>query len=216
MNKKPFIGLAPLLAIAAFAVMPMAAQAEPHVYKNGAIGGKGAKVRTISWGAVSLHSEKLGELECHLVSGGFLENPTGGGSATGVVQAWTPYECSDTTCSNALGTLEVVSEHLPWIVAVTEPSAGVFRLNTGKKGEKGGSGSIEIDWNCSTIAKINAFGEFAPRFLNNGLSIGAAPGQISFDVESGELEGESRGIPLIRTQKYQGFGGQELIEVKNP
>ena len=39
MNKKFFAGLVPLLAITAFAVMPAAAQAEPHWYKKNVLVG---------------------------------------------------------------------------------------------------------------------------------------------------------------------------------
>src|SRR5262249_28935745 len=71
--------------------------------------------------------------------------------------------------------------------------------------------------NC--VGKINAqfTGEFAPKLLNNGLTIGAVPAEVEFDAGSGELENEPNG-PLKYTGKFktQGFGAQELIEVQNP
>ena len=48
--------LAPLLAIAAFAVMPAAAQAESHYFRNGVLIPEGKKVpQTISWGITLVH-----------------------------------------------------------------------------------------------------------------------------------------------------------------
>ena len=72
--------------------------------------------------------------------------------------------------------------------------------------------------NC--VGKLNAqfSGEDAPKFLNNGLTIGAFPSEAEFDQPgSRELESEaSGGLKFGGKLKVQGYSSQELIEVKNP
>jgi hypothetical protein len=56
-----------------------------------------------------------------------------------------------------------------------------------------------------------------PRVLNNGISIGSAPDEEQFDQPaSGELESEVGGLKLAGKNKLEGYGGEELIGVKNP
>src|SRR5262249_29549968 len=175
MKKKFLTGIAPLVVIAAFLVIPAAAQAVPHVYKNGVIQAEGKKLRYIAWSTLQFTNPSVfGTSECHHAFEGFLENPTGGGAAIGQLQAFEPYECVNSSCI-ALGGKQIVltPEKLPWNSEVTEPEAGVFRMATGKKGEKGGSGSIEIQETCEGIATAQFFGALAPKILNNGISIGA-------------------------------------------
>jgi hypothetical protein len=217
MNRKLLIKLAPLLAIAAFAVVPAAAQAVPHVYKNGVIGAEGKKVRMISWGNLSTANSTFGTPECHSLWGGYLENPTGGGAAVGQAQTFAFYECVSPTCTGLGGSkFEVITEKLPWADGVTEPEAGVFRLSIGKKGEKGGAGSVELEVNCEGVSKSHPFGNVAPKILNNGLAIGAAPTELEFDAGSGELQSEIGPWTFPGKEKVLGYGSQELIEAKNP
>src|SRR5262249_3365742 len=97
-----------------------------------------------------------------------------------------------------------------------EPTAGAFRHKMGAKSEKGGKGSVEIFYNCEGALKAHPFGELSPLVLNNGLSIGAIPGEIEFAPGAGELESEIEGFKAEGRFKQQGFAAQELIEVKNP
>ena len=215
MKKRFLIGLAPLV-VTAFMVMPTVAQAVPHVYKNGLISAEGKKLRTISWGTAKLKNITLGEVECHNVFAGYSENPTGGGAAKGQVQAFYPYECVAETCKALGGTkIEITSEKMPWNAAVTEPEAGVFDQVTGKKGEKGGSGSIEFFVNCEGVTKPHFFGENVTKIQNNGLAIGSAPGEQEF-LQTQNLESEIGAGETIGKVKVEGYGAEELIEVKNP
>jgi hypothetical protein len=72
--------------------------------------------------------------------------------------------------------------------------------------------------NC--VGKLNAqfSGEDAPKFLDNGLFIGAFPSEQEFDQPgSRELESEtSGGLRFGGKLKVEGYASQELIEVKNP
>jgi large repetitive protein len=74
-----------------------------HVYKNGVIGAEGKPLRTIGWGTLKLTNATLGEVECHDITAGSMENPTGGGSAVGKVQAFYPYECISESCKALAG-----------------------------------------------------------------------------------------------------------------
>jgi hypothetical protein len=205
------------VVVGAFLVIPAATQALPHVYKNEVIATEGKKLRTLQWGVLHLANTTTGTLECHAAFEGFLENPTGGGSAKGQVQAFSPYECSNPTCTTSGGLfVELTTEHLPWNIEIIEPSAGVFRHQIGVKGEKGGKGSVEFFYNCEGVIKEHVFGGIAPLVQNNGLSIGAAPGEMESSAAAGELESALGAFRLEGHFKQQGFAAQELIEVKNP
>jgi hypothetical protein len=189
----------------------------PHVYKNGVLGAEGKKVRTISWGTVKFANTTLGEVECHTVGAGYLENPTGGGSSVGQTQGFDDYECVSSTCTTQGGKgIEVTAEKLPWSTEATEPEEGVFRTKNGNKTKTAAAVFQRV--NCIGINNIQFAGESTPKFLNNGLSIGAFPVEAEFDAPgSGELESEALGGSKIAGKlKTVGFAAQELIELKNP
>jgi len=234
MSKKLLMGLAPVLAAAAFAAMPAAAQAActppacAHVYKNGVISSEGKKLRLIGWGTLKLKNATLGEVECHTVGGGYTENPVGGGIATGKTQAASDYECVSPSCL-ALGGkgIAVTVVKLPWTEELTEPKAGVFRIKVGFKGpEKNkkptGEGFIDFKVNCEGVTTPEFFGEQRPLVLNNGIAIGSGPteGQLEpekVNPESPDLESELVGTGETEGRvKVEGYAGEELIEVKNP
>ena len=207
MNRKRLITLAPLLAIAAFAVMPGPAQAVPHVYKNGVPGAEGKIVREVGWGTLTTLNEKLGSVECHAIRAGFDENPTGGGAAKGKVQAFTPYECNDPTCATSLGEIKVTAGKLPWQTEASVPKAGEF-------GEK--SNSVAITEDCTTIMEATFAGEVDPHIVA-GISIGSAPSSLISEKEvlKNELKPEET-LELKARAAIQGFAAEELLEIKDP
>src|SRR5262245_58009415 len=97
MNRRFLISLAPLLAIAALAVMPVAAQAETqHWYRNGAKLAEATVNPIVMWGGkvdLSQTSAGLGEIHCKSAAGGTIENPTGGLAGIGRTNAYVFYEC---------------------------------------------------------------------------------------------------------------------------
>jgi len=235
MNKKFLTCLAPLLVTAAFVVMPAASQGFetctapncPHVYKNGTIGAAGKLVRGIAWGTLQLHNEKLGEVECHNVFAGFAENPTSGGAAIGKVQAFFPYECNDPTCAAALGEIKVEAGKMPWIGEAVQAKPGEFWGKTGFKGptpnvEPPTPEFVQVHINCTTITQSNFFGENDSKTLNNGISIGASPGETQLFTEAENPNSHNLETPAIgpgetkKTLKGQGYGAEELLEVHNP
>jgi hypothetical protein len=231
MKKKFLLGLAPLLITASFAVVPAASQAAPHVYKNGIIGAPGKKVREISWGTLKLKNATLGEVICHNLFAGFAENPVGEGAAIGKVQAFAPYECESPSCI-ALGGkgIQVTAGKMPWVAEAIEPKPGVFRQKTGHKSLTPGKkpnevtepAFVDFNVNCEGVTTPEFFGENRSLVLNNGISIGAGPGELELqpakvNPESPDLESELVGNGETEgTVKVEGYGAEELIEVKNP
>jgi hypothetical protein len=144
-----------------------------------------------------------------------MENPTGGRSAIGKVQAFAPYECVSASCKTAGGTaIELTQENLPWSTEATEVEGGAFRLRTGNRIKAAGAVSLRV--NCVGVKNTQFFGEDVPKILDNGISIGAAPDEEEFEPGSGELESEAGGLKFANKLKFEGYGAQELIEVKNP
>jgi hypothetical protein len=188
----------------------------PHVYKNGVIAKEGVKLRTVGWGNLKLTNAVLGEIECHTISAGFLENPTGGGSAIGQGQAFVAYECGAAECIKLGGKfIEIVPEAQPWTAEAIEPEENVFRGRGGNKTKT--AGQVKFKVNCEGVTKPTFTGENTPKILNNGTAIGLKPGESEFDAGSGELESDVVGGGKVSGKvKGQGYAAQELIEVKNP
>lgn len=139
MSKKLFISFAPLLAIAAFAVMPVAAQAAnpPHYFVNGtgagARSGEGEKIPVVAWGTLTLTNTtggSGGKVTCHNVIGGFVENPgegATGAAGIGETQSFNPYECESKACTAAA----TGGGPATYISVAAEPTAFVSPTNPG-------------------------------------------------------------------------------------
>jgi hypothetical protein len=146
-----------------------------------------------------------------------MENPSGGGSAIGKVQVLEPYECAlSELCKTALGTAtRVTAENLPWSTESTEVEGGAFRTRMGNRIKAAGAVFLRV--NCVGVKNTQFFAEVAPTVLNNGISIGSGPNEEEFDKPgSRELEGEAGGLRLEGKLKFEGYGQEELIELKNP
>ena len=173
----------------------------------------------IGWGTVKFTNASFGEVECRTISAGFMENPTGGGSAIGKVQAHFPYECVSASCKTLGGTaIGLTPENLPWSTEATEVEGAAFRLRTGNRIKAAGAVFLRV--NCVGVKNTQFFAEDVPKVLNNGIVIGTAPDEEEFDQPgSGELESElppPAGLKLAGKVKFEGYASQELIEVKNP
>jgi IPT/TIG domain len=190
--------------------------ASVHIYKNGVKGAEGKKVRTIGWGTLKFTNAAFGEVECHTVSAGYLEDPPAG-SAVGQVQGFYAYECVSESCKVLGGSsIALTAEQLPWSTEATEAEGGGFRLRTGNRVKAAGAALVRV--NCGGVKSTQFFAEDAPRVLNNGISIGSGPNEVEFDQPgSGELESEALGgLKFAGKVKTEGYGAEELIEVKNP
>src|SRR5262249_5055163 len=141
----------------------------------------------------------------------------GGRSAIGKVQGYFPYECVSAKCTASGGTaIALTPENLPWSTEATEVEGGAFRLRTGNRIKA--AGAVFLRENCVGVKNTQFFAEVAPTVLNNGISIGSAPNEEEFDPGSGALEKEEAGggLKLAGKVKFEGYGEEELIEVKNP
>ena len=112
MNKKILTSLAPLLAIAALAVMPTASPALiPHWYKITRLRG-GTRVKTIFWGnPVNLAQENAaGAVNCVTSGTGVIENPVPGGAlgpaGVGETTSLTFTNCVEPKCEAELQTAD--------------------------------------------------------------------------------------------------------------
>jgi hypothetical protein len=125
MNRKPLVGLAPLLAMAAFSVMPVAAQAVPHWYLNGNIlvGKKAVKTA----GALSFSNLIPGStivVTCKVRDVEILENPASGGPGVDLMRAFKLSGCGPNPCpvssAGTQGALKVTALKLPWATKLVE------------------------------------------------------------------------------------------------
>jgi hypothetical protein len=233
MSRRKFrtsLSLAPLLVIAALAVMPAAAQAVPHFYSNkvilpeesGAPGAEGKDI--ISWGTLVLQTKTVGVITCNNVFAGDAFNPTGGGAGEGKLDAYAAYDCTNELCETTFASKqEIIPEGLEkfgeWELKLTEAVVGKPRLKTGNNTLNSPT-QIKFLIKCppAGLGEINtkSKGELTP-LIANGTSIGSAPSKITFDAESGELEianvkeGKAEG-----SVKVMGYEGSELISSKNP
>jgi outer membrane protein assembly factor BamB len=189
----------------------------PHWYRNEVKLAEGTKLPMIEWGTLRITNPTLGEVECHNIIAGYVENPTGGGAAVGKVQAFVPYECVSESCKALGGTrLEVTAEQLPWSGEVTHPEEGVFRMRTGNSTKA--AGAVFERAKCVGKIDVQFSGEDAPRVLDDGSVVGVGPDEEEFDQPgSGELESEILGGGKIAGRvKLEGYSAEELLEVKNP
>jgi len=225
MKRKFAVGLAPVLAIAAFMVVPMAAQAVPHYWVNGAVLPAGtAKTKvSIAWGNITLKGTKGnitgGHVTCHNAAAGTLFNPTGGGAGEGLVTQFAPFSCEqELICPTKTTGVKVLAEKLPWTNLLTEEVAGTIRQET-----KG----IKVDIVCSEGAVVIAELKFVIPAAEKGQrpkgvegTEALHPGQLEFGEGSGELEleGSLDGVAGITegAVKTLGYNAQELIALKNP
>jgi len=207
MKKKFLIGLAPLIVIASFAVMPVASQAEttkcevspteaecPHQYVNNVKSGPGVKVKSIAWGTLKLTNTLLGEVECRNIFAGTGENPSNGLAAKGQVTGFYPYECKDAVCTTLTGFITVIPEKLPWFAEAIEYTSEptVTRQHAGHP-SKTEPEAVFFKVECQGVGTPQFFGENNPKIQNNASNIGSKPGQEEFDVGAGELQSEAAG-----------------------
>jgi hypothetical protein len=224
MSKKLYAAFVPLLAVAAFAVMPAMAQAaEPHWYSNGTLIGS-TKV------AVSTHSTPAGlsltalgnTITCTVEDDGYIWNPTGGGAGLDEIASFTNSACGPVTPTCAAGeTLSLIALNstngqpvgvTPWPTHLAAGSRDVIE-------------DIEIVIECNGKVKDAFHGTLSIR-IHNGVagSLAACTATPTdtygeFDTASGELEDNA--IPKNKATAdgkdcIWGPSGDEVITIKSP
>jgi hypothetical protein len=138
MSKKLWMGLVPILAT--LALIPAVAQAAPHYYKSGVLIPEGEKVPVLEWGKLTITPEPpvAASTACENITGGYVENPIGGGAGIGATLRFASYNCTSLECQGdyeyeTLGKEyksepEIISppQSMPW-PSMLEEVAGVVR-----------------------------------------------------------------------------------------
>jgi len=230
MSKKRFTGITAVLAVAAFVVAPAAAQAVPHLFKNGVEVEQGCLgeeascgLDLISWGTLTLETKTVGTIVCENEFAGDAFNPVGGGAAEGFIDAYAVYNCTNEACEGGFKSKqEIVPEGLDkfgeWEVHIFEPKAGEFRLKVGNTIE-GSPTQIKFLIACPPAGlgeiKIKSKGELTP-LVRNGTIIGSAPSKTEFGEGSGELEiAKVKEGKVNGTLKVMGYEAGEIVVAKN-
>ena len=230
MPKKRFIGVGLLLAIAAFAVMPAAAQAVPHFYSNKVIlpeesGGPAAEGKDIIlWGTITVETKTVGTWVCLHEFAGDAFNPVGGGAGEGRFDGYVAFDCTNPVCEEVFKSKqEIIPEGLEkfgeWEAKLTEAVAGKPRLKTGNSTLESPTQIKFLIW-CPPAGlgeiKTKSKGELTP-LVENGTVIGSGPSKVKFDETAGELEiANVKEGKVNGSLKAMGYEGGELLSSKNP
>jgi hypothetical protein len=222
MRRKILISIAPVLAIAAFVIVPAAAQAlVPHYFANGAklapveqsnavrangegnLEEEGVSV-AIAWGTIELKGEKGaaagGTIKCHNVASGIAYNPEPAATTAGRgnTENFAVYNCSGNVCKAGEVT-NVAPESLPWPSELTGTTLATFRSKSGVTTAFPTS-PVRVLVECNGTPTAPFEGTNEPLLMTGALkgSSAKAPSETSFDAGSGELN-------LV-----SGFGGTVL------
>ena len=210
MSKK-FVGLAPLLAILAFAVVPAGAQAATqHFYVAGSPLAEGTEGKDIlTWGTLTTTSTAIGALVCKNTFTGHIENPTGGGAGKATIEGFNAYHCTNAACESFGKKIEVVpgglktsTEYGVWKGELTElTSLGALKIE-----------GIVFEAVCPEVFK-SALGGSLTVNTKKGESF-AVPSKLEFKgATSGTLVGETSTATVSGKVKVQGYEGSELVNI---
>ena len=188
---KLYAAVLPLLAMAAFAVAPALAQAEPYWTSNGKII-KEAQVETATTsGSLTVHFGSKAVI-CKATDEETIENPTGGGPGTDKVKTFLLTDCKGklTPCLPT-EKLTLIAAGLNW------PSE---LLPTPIRDEISGM-EIEVKCNGTTIATYT--GELTPAVTSTS--------SLEFGPGSGELESGLKKLTISGIDKLKGPIGDTKI-----
>jgi len=133
--------LALMVVLVVFAAIPAVSQAEPHYYRNGVLIPEGVKVPILEWGKLSWQDEPKPFVQtCTNVTGGYVENPQGGGAGIGATEDFASYDCENEECPAGLIESEgkeyekvfeisYPPQSLPWASVLTEAEVGKIRTH---------------------------------------------------------------------------------------
>jgi hypothetical protein len=202
MNRRFLAGLAPLVAVTAFAVAPAVAHAEPHWYKNKVL--VGPLPETIpTAGTLTLNA--LGAvIKCKVNDAEEIWNPVGGPGVDSFA-AFTLTGCKNKVATPACpkGPITVTAEALPWPSRLfsTPPPGSVIRDSIG---------GVRINVGCLTSAGTpgDVFeGSPTPEVAANALIFGGPGGGTLLD---------GGGNPLTVTGIDKFVMPKTKITAKNP
>jgi hypothetical protein len=196
MSIKLLKGLAPLLAVAALAVAPGAAQAELNFFINGVKSGPTHSNAT-QFGTLTLTNPIFGEFQCKVIVGAPVWNELGKGFSA--YEGWEPFVCSKGGCTQGTSFItaenpvklvtrensakEIINEavrgtsSLPWPAELTTPETERRALRIPH---------VEMLINCpSEIFESRWEGELIPKVVN-GAKNGLHPTKLEFEGAGGK------------------------------
>jgi hypothetical protein len=122
--KRLLIALAPLVVVAAYAVAPVAAQAEPHWYVNSKLLTKKKTVKTEAGLTIGPIPGTTISISCKFKDAETLENPASGGPGVDMMKVFKATSCGPNPCpvnsAGKQGALKVNSLGLPWATRLVE------------------------------------------------------------------------------------------------
>ncbi len=223
MSRKISMSLAPLLAIAAFVIVPTAAQAVVgHWFANGVklVESEGVSTQNgvadvgnleeegvglgIAWGTLELKGETGaaagGTIFCHNVAAGVNYNPIGAGAGKGNTETFAVFNCGGNVCKPGEAT-NVAPVSLPWPTEITGTTVATMRSQAGLTAAFPTS-PVRVLVTCNGVATAPFEGKNQPLGPDGGTlrkgTSAKAPSETEFDTGSGELN-------LVN-----GFGGPTL------
>lgn len=227
MSKKLYALLLPVLAVAAFAIAPAAAQAEFHWYTCHEVaketgkfedegctkekaksnfeltrapfeeGGKLFLIQVITWGKLEF---KVGGVTvvCKVLDAGNVWNAVLAAPGKDNIEVFVNYECSSAACPEGV---TLTAEGLPWSSVL---AAGPVDKISG----------IQVTLNCKGVLVETFKGELSPKIVN-GAGV-RKPTVAEFTAATGELAGPVNKAKVEGKDKVLGFENEEMILVKNP
>ena len=237
--RKLMLSLAPLLAVAAFAVVPAAAQAQAHWYSNGLKLAENTehkvRIQSFSHELKLIDKEIRGaplvfEVKCEVYNLGKIWNPTGGGAGQDSIIQFAPVNPC-TTNINAACTVAVFPETLAGVVSLpwaSELEGGVGGPFHDKINGVAVTVQVGASATCGALAngeleyKLVAPEELKPKFnsLTTGTKAGCEAGTTSlaeFTAATGRLTSNAgtKG-EIIGNVCIWGATEGQVIKVKNP
>jgi hypothetical protein len=202
MSKKFIGGLAPLLAIAAFAIAPAAAQAAPHWLSNGSVVPEEEVVPVATSGTLTFNISDpvaLFTLKCKVNDTDLIENPKGGGAGLDVIPSFVLSGCKAKGLCPKGTKAEVIALALPWHSELIGgvPIRDAITL-------------MMLEVKCSgAFSRMIASFPFTPVFLTPAVGPKSA---LEFGAGSGELEDNFGGkVTVTGKDKLKGPPGDEKI-----
>jgi hypothetical protein len=214
----------------------LAPPAPLHWYRGGAKVKQGLSVPVVIWGG-SVQTSQLGEISCSTVGGASVENPQGGGTGSGEIQALMFYACKAPQCEaqvkekfGTTGRALVGVGNLPWSTELQEggsPRTGRERIGKPFSLPFGSpsAGEIKLTSSCEVVSthmvvSTSTFeGELTPEIGAAGSEslngTGAShPSVLRFSpTGGGRLHSEGGEASYSGTPKYLGYGSQEVLGV---
>jgi hypothetical protein len=175
MQKKLLAGIAPMLAIVAFAVVPAVAQAEPHWYQKKVL--LGASPTTVTTAGTLTLNALSATTVCKVNDAEEIWNPAGGGAGLDLMTAFNLFKCKVKVASAACpkGPITVVAEGLPWPSRLfTEPPSTIRDEIT----------KVQLNIGCANSAGTvgDVFeGTLTPQVVKGKLVFGGPSGGTLFD-----------------------------------